>query len=151
MAPSLAEWESRLPPPPRSVANYTTFQRSGDLAFTAGIVPLVDGELQAVGLLGRELTQEEGYEAARTSGLLTLSLLKEGLGGLDRVARLVHCIVYVASQPKFTDQHRVADGATDLFVEVLGASGRPTRAAVGVACLPLNAPVEVALTAAVRK
>lgn len=150
MSPTLAEWEALLPPPPPSVANYATFQSTGTLAFTAGLIPLVEGRLQAVGLVGQEVGLEEAYAAARTCGLLGLSVLREGLGGLGAIDRLVHAIVYVASAEEFTEQHRVADGATDLFVEVLGEAGRPTRAAVGVPRLPLNAPVEVALTAALH-
>ncbi|MEE9592917.1 MAG: RidA family protein [Thermoplasmata archaeon] len=150
MAPTLEEWERQLPPVPTPVANYTPFRRSGRIAYTAGVVPMVDGKLQAEGRLGEDLTLEEGYEAARTCALLALSILREHLKGLDRIAQVLRAVVFVASAPGFHDQARVADGASDLLVEVLGRTGKPTRVAVGVAELPLDAPVEIALTVETR-
>jgi enamine deaminase RidA (YjgF/YER057c/UK114 family) len=143
MPASLEEWESRLPRPPRPVANYVILRRSGSLAFTSGVIPVVEGRLQATGRLGGSVSVEEGYEAARTCALLTLSILKEGLGSLSRVSKVLQLVVYVASEVGFNDQPKVADGASDLFVEVLGDAGRPTRLAVGVSELPLGAPVEL--------
>ncbi|MEE9267776.1 MAG: RidA family protein [Thermoplasmata archaeon] len=151
MAPSLEDWESQLPPVPAPVANYALFRRSGRIAFTSGVVPLVEGRLQAEGRLGEDLTVEEGYEAARTCALLALSILREHLKGLDRIKQVLRAVVFVACAPGFHDQPRVADGASDLLVEVLGEAGTPTRIAVGVAELPLGAPVELALTVETRR
>jgi enamine deaminase RidA (YjgF/YER057c/UK114 family) len=143
MAPSLHEWEEKLPKMPSPVANYALFRRSGSLAFTSGIIPIVEGRLKATGRLGDEVDLEEGYELARTCGLLTLSVLKEGLGSLTRVSKVLQLVVYVASAKGFVDQPKVADGASDLLVEVFGDAGKPTRLAVGVSMLPLGAPVEI--------
>lgn len=143
MSPSLEEWESRLPQAPKPVANYVAFRRSGNLAFTAGVVPILEGKLQSRGRVGAEVSLEEGCEAARTCALLTLSILKDGLGGLKRISKFLQLVVYVASAEGFTDQPKVADGATDLLVEVFGGAGRPTRVAIGVSSLPLGAPVEL--------
>lgn len=144
--PDLAEWEAQLPAVPQPVANYVTFRRSGALAFTSGVGPLVKGEVLHPGKVGGEVSLEAGYEAARVSALLSLSILREGLGGLAKIRRALQMVVYVASAEGFTDQPKVADGATDLLVEVLGPRGRPTRSAVGVYELPLGIPVELALT-----
>ncbi len=151
MAPTLEDWESQLPPVPAPLANYTLFRRSGRIAFTSGVVPLVEGRLQAEGRLGEDLTVEEGYEAARTCALLTLSILREHLKGLDRIRQVLRAVVFVASAPGFHEQPQVADGASDLLVEVLGEAGTPARMAVGVAELPLGAPVELALTVETRR
>lgn len=150
MAASLEAWEARLPPVPKPVANYALFRRAGRIAYTAGIVPIVEGRLQAEGHVGGDLSVEEGYEAARTSALLALSILRDHLGGLREIAQVLQARVFVASAPAFHEQSKVADGATDLLVEVLGESGRPTRLAVGVAELPLGAPVELSLTVETR-
>lgn len=106
---------------------------------------MVEGDLQFRGRLGGELGVPEGYQAARTCALLALSILQDRLGSLERIAQVSQMIVYVASGPDFLEQHKVADGATDLLVEVLGDKGKPARTAVGVAALPLGSPVEVAL------
>lgn len=139
------DWESRLPEVPAPVANYVTFRRSGQLAFTSGVGPISEGKPTVQGKLGGAVSLEEGYGAARTAALLALSILNHHLGGLDRLAQALQMVVYVASTPDFTDQPKVADGATDLLVEVLGDRGKPTRAAVGVPVLPLDIPVELTL------
>ena len=151
MAPTLQDWERRLPQPPAPLATYTPFRRSGRLAYTSGVVPLIDGQLQAEGRLGEGLNVAEGYEAARTCALLALSIFREHLKGLDHIKQVLRAEVYVASAPGFHDQHRVADGVSDLLVEVLGDAGVPARVAVGVAELPLGAPVELALTVETRR
>ncbi len=112
--------------------------------FTAGVVPFHEGQLQFTGKVGKEVSVEEGYEAARTAALLALSILRESLGSLSNISRILQLVVYVASAPDFTAQAKVADGASDLLVEVLGEEGRPARAAIGVTSLPLDAPVELA-------
>jgi len=139
-----------LPEPPAAVAAYLPVVVSGGIAFVAGQVALVDGELLHPGRLGEGVSLEQGMEAARRCALQALSALRAGLGGsLDRLDRVLKVDVFVASTPAFTDQPKVANGASELLAEVLGEPGRHARAAVGVASLPLGACVEIALTAAV--
>lgn len=138
-----------LPPAPIPVASYVPVRVSGDLAYVAGQVAMVEGEVLHRGHLGAEVSVEEGQEAAKRCALQVLAALKEALGSLDRVRGIVQVNVFVSSAPGFTEQPKVANGASDLFVEVFGESGRHARAAVGVAELPLGAPVEVAVVARV--
>ncbi len=132
-----------LPQAAAPAANYVPFMRSGDLLFTAGQLPLKDGKLAATGLLGRDLDTAAGREAARLCAVNVLAQAKAALGDLELVRRLVKITVFVASTPDFTEQHLVANGASDLFVAALGEPGRHARSAVGTASLPLDAPVEV--------
>ncbi len=132
-----------LPQAAAPAANYVPFMRSGDLLFTAGQLPLKDGKLAATGLLGRDLDTAAGREAARLCAVNVLAQAKAALGDLELVRRLVKITVFVASAPGFTEQHLVANGASDLFVAALGEPGRHARSAVGTASLPLDAPVEV--------
>jgi enamine deaminase RidA (YjgF/YER057c/UK114 family) len=138
-----------LPPAPAPVASYVPVRVAGDLAFVSGQVPVVDGEVLHPGHLGREVAVEQGREAARRCALQALSALREALGSLDRVRGIVQVTVFVASAPGFTDQPEVANGASDLFVQLFGDQGKHARAAVGVAELPLGVPVEVALIASI--
>ncbi|HEY7400910.1 MAG TPA: RidA family protein [Actinomycetota bacterium] len=139
-----------LPEPPAAVAAYLPVVMSGGLAFVAGQVALVGGELLHPGRLGEAVSLEQGTEAARRCALQALSALRSALGGtFDRLERVLKVDVFVASTPAFTDQPKVANGASELLAEVLGEPGRHARAAVGVASLPLGACVEVALTAAI--
>lgn len=132
-----------LPQAAAPAANYVPFMRSGDLLFTAGQLPLKDGKLAATGLLGRDLDTAAGREAAKLCAVNVLAQAKAALGDLELVRRLVKITVFVASTPGFTEQHLVANGASDLFVAALGEAGRHARSAVGTASLPLDAPVEV--------
>jgi enamine deaminase RidA (YjgF/YER057c/UK114 family) len=136
-----------LPPAPQPVASYVPVVVAGVLAFVAGQVPLAEGGLMWSGKLGAELGTEAGGEAARRCALQCLAALKAELGSLDRVRRIVRLGVYVASAENFTDQPKVANGASDLLVQVFGDAGRHARASVGVNELPLGAPVEVELVA----
>jgi enamine deaminase RidA (YjgF/YER057c/UK114 family) len=137
-----------LPPAPAPVATYVAVRRSGSLAFVAGQVPIVDGQLLHPGRLAASVSVEMGQEAARHAALQALSALRHELGGsLDRVSRIVQLSVFVAADPDFIEHATVANGASDLLVELLGDDGRHARATVGVASLPLGASVEVALTA----
>ena len=139
----LAELGITLPAAAAPAANYVPFMRSGNLLFTAGQLPLADGALTATGLLGRDLDTDQGREAARRCAVNILAQVKAALGDLGRIRRLVKLTVFVASHPDFTEQHLVANGASDLLATVLGDRGRHARSAVGTAALPLNAPVEV--------
>ena len=143
----LRELGIELPPPPSAVASYVPVRVSGSLAFVAGQVPLVEGEMLHPGKLGTDISAEQGAEAARWCALQALAALREALGSLDRVRGIVQVSVFVASAAGFTDESKVANGASDLLVEIFGDAGRHARAAVGVAELPLGASVEVALLA----
>jgi enamine deaminase RidA (YjgF/YER057c/UK114 family) len=132
-----------LPKAAAPAANYLPFMRSGDLLFTAGQLPLKGGHLIATGLLGRDLDATEGQKAARQCAINILAQAKAALGDLERIVRVVKITVFVASAPDFTTQHLVANGASDLLVDVLGDKGKHARSAVGVAALPLNAAVEI--------
>lgn len=132
-----------LPTPAAPAANYAPFMRTGSLVFTAGQLPLRDGKLVASGLLGRDLATAEGREAAKWCAVNILAQAKAALGSLEAIARVVKITVFVASTADFTEHHLVANGASDLLVDILGDKGRHARSAVGVAALPLNAAVEV--------
>lgn len=119
---------------------------SGGLVLTAGQLPLVDGRLPVTGKVGAEVTPEEAYGCARTSALNALSAVLEVLGSLDRVTRVVKVVGFVASDPAFTGQPGVLDGASEVLGAIFGDAGVHARSAVGVAVLPLDAPVEVELT-----
>ena len=132
-----------LPAAAAPAANYVPFVRSGNLLFTAGQLPLKDGKLQASGLLGRDLDTAAGAEAAKLCAINVLAQVKAALGDIEKIARVVKITAFVASTPDFTEQHLVANGASDLLAKVLGERGRHARAAVGTASLPLDAPVEI--------
>jgi enamine deaminase RidA (YjgF/YER057c/UK114 family) len=132
-----------LPAPAAPVAAYVPCVRTGNLVYVSGQVPLVDGKASHPGRLGAEVGLEEGVAAARTCAVNVLAALKAELGELSRVRRVVKVTVFVASEPGFTDQPKVANGASELLGEVFGEAGRHARAAVGVAALPLGVPVEV--------
>lgn len=137
----LAELGIELPPAAAPVASYVPVVVQGDLAFVSGQLPFIDGML-VTGKLGNELGVERGIQAARACGLMILAQLQAS-GLLDRVARIVKLGGFVASEGDFTDQPRIANGASDLMVEVFGDAGKHARSAVGVPVLPLNAAVEV--------
>ncbi len=139
----LAEQGVVLPQAAAPAANYVPFMTSGNLLFTAGQLPLADGKLIATGLLGRDLDVAAGKDAARMCAINILAQAKAALGDLDRIKNLVKINVFVASTSDFTEQHLVANGASDLLAAVLGDKGKHARAAVGMASLPLNAAVEI--------
>jgi enamine deaminase RidA (YjgF/YER057c/UK114 family) len=132
-----------LPQPAAPAANYVSVVRSGNLLFTAGQLPFVNGKLETTGLLGRELDVTAGREAAKLCAVNVLAQAKAAVGDLEKIVRIVKLTCFVASTPDFTDQPAVANGASDLMVAALGEKGRHARSAVGMASLPLNAPVEV--------
>lgn len=133
-----------LPPVATPAGVYLPAVRSGSLVFTAGQLPLVDGVLVATGKLGAEIDTERGQELARTCVLNALAAV-EDLVGLDAVVRVVKMVGFVASAPGFTAAPAVVNGASELLGEVFGEAGAHARSAVGVAELPLGAPVEVEL------
>ncbi len=132
-----------LPSPPRPVATYIPAVQVGDLLFLSGMLPFRDGALALVGKLGGDLQVAQGYEAARLALLNALAVVRDEMGTLDRVSKVVRLVGYVASAEGFVEQPAVINGASDLLLEVFGEAGRHARIAVGVAELPLNAPVEL--------
>lgn len=141
----LTELGIELPSAPAPVASYIPVRLVGGLAFVAAQIPMREGTVDPTGVVGRDLTTEEAAEAARRCAMQSLAALKKALGSLDRVTGVVKVDVFVASAPGFTEQSLVANGASDLLVDVFGDAGRHARAAVGVCELPLGAAVEVAL------
>jgi enamine deaminase RidA (YjgF/YER057c/UK114 family) len=139
-----------LPAPPKPVATYVPCVQAGDLLFLSGMLPFHDGTLIMEGKLGRELTVDQGYQAAQTALLNALAVIRQHLGTLERIRQVVRLVGFVASADGFIQQPTVMNGASDLLVKVFGAPGRHARAAVGVAELPLNAPVEIELIVQVR-
>lgn len=135
-----------LPTIPEPKGSYCTVRRIDNLLTLSGQGPLVDGQLKFTGRIGAELTPEEGYQAARLSALNLLALLQQAAGDLDRV-ELVKVLGFIRAVPSFTDYPAVLNGASDLFLEVLGSRGMHSRSAVGVYGLPFDLPVEVELTA----
>jgi enamine deaminase RidA (YjgF/YER057c/UK114 family) len=146
----LEELGLELPPTPEPVASYVPVTQAGSLAFVAGQVAMVDGQLLHPGKLGAEVSVEMGQEAAARAALQSLSALRHHLGGsLDRLDRILQLTVFVAADAEFIEHPSVANGASETLIAVLGPNGRHARAAVGVASLPLGACVEIAITAEV--
>jgi enamine deaminase RidA (YjgF/YER057c/UK114 family) len=141
----LAELGLTLPQVVPPLAAYVPAVREGDLVFTAGQLPVRDGEMIATGKLGAGVTEEQGYECARQCALNALAAVKAEIGELSAIRRVVKAVVFVASAPEFTAQPKVANGASELLGEVFGDAGRHARSAVGVSALPLDVPVEVEL------
>ncbi|MEA2781669.1 MAG: hypothetical protein QOK29_3213 [Rhodospirillaceae bacterium] len=140
----LSEKKIELPKAAAPVANYVPVVIAGNLAFVSGQVTVWNGEFKFIGKLGKEFTVEQGQQAARLCGLNIIAQLQAALGGdLDRVKRCVKLGVFVNSTADFTDQPKVANGVSDLMVELFGDAGRHARFAVGTNVLPLNVAVEV--------
>lgn len=145
----LAELGITLPAVAAPVAAYLPARRSGSLVFTAGQLPIVDGALVATGKVGAEVTVEQAHALARQCALNALAAV-DALVGIDAVVGVVKVVGFVASAPRFVGQPAVVNGASELFAEVFGAAGQHARSAVGVAELPLDAPVEVEIVVEVR-
>ena len=122
---------------------------SGTLAFVAGQVPIIDGRVLYPGLLGAGVSVEQGAEGGRRAALQALSALRAELGPFDRLVRIAQVTVYIATTPGLRGAPKVANGASDLLVAVLGDAGKHARAAIGMASLPLGGSIEVAVTAEV--
>lgn len=145
----LAELGLTLPPVAAPLAAYVPAVRSGAQVFTSGQLPFVDGVLAATGKVGAQVSAEQGKELARTCALNALAAV-HALVGIDSVVRVVKVVGFVASAEGFTGQPGVVNGASELLGEVFGEAGVHARSAVGVAELPLGAPVEVELVVEVR-
>jgi len=141
----LAELGLELPEVATPAGAYVPAVISGNLVFTAGQIPLVDGKLMAEGRLGAEISAEEGKQIAQRCALNAIAAVKSVLGDLERVKKVVKVVGFVASTPDFTAQPGVVNGASELLQAAFGDRGIHARSAVGVAVLPLNSPVEVEL------
>ena len=139
-----------FPQTPKPVASYIPAKQTGKLVFTAGQLPMVNGELISKGLLGQDVDIDEANNAARICTLNALAAIKGVIGDLDRIKQIVRVVGYVASVPTFTQQPAVVNGASELLLEIFGENGKHARSAVGMAVLPLNASVEIELTVEVE-
>ncbi len=145
VADRLKELGYELPAVPSPAGSYVPASRAGSLLFTAGQLPLKEGKLACTGKVGSDVTIEEAQEAARLCALNALAAVEAEVGSLKNVRRVVKVVGYVASAAGFNEQPKVMNGASELLGEVFGEKGRHARSAVGVAELPLDAPVEVEL------
>jgi enamine deaminase RidA (YjgF/YER057c/UK114 family) len=144
----LRELGITLPAPPAAGGNYLSAKTIGNLVFLAGVISTgPDGVI--VGTAGLDRTIDEGYSAARACALTQLAVLKHHLGSLDAIKAIVSVNGYVNAVQGFADSPRVINGASDLFIEVIGESARHVRAAIGVSALPRNALVELQMTVAI--
>ncbi|HEX7834210.1 MAG TPA: RidA family protein [Pseudolysinimonas sp.] len=141
----LTELGLKLPTVTKPVAAYVPAIVTGNLVFTAGQLPFVDGKLEATGKVGAEVSAEDAAKLAQTCALNALAAASSVIGSLDRVTRVVKVVGFVASAPDFSGQPGVVNGASELLGQVFGEAGQHARSAVGVAVLPLDAPVEVEL------
>jgi enamine deaminase RidA (YjgF/YER057c/UK114 family) len=132
-----------LPTPTKPIANYVRAVWVGNLLFVSGHGPYNDGKVKMAGKIGRELTPEEGYQAARNAGLNCLATVNAELGNLDKVKRVVKLLGMVHCTEDFKDQPKVINGCSDLLVEVFGEIGKHARSAVGMQALPNGIPVEI--------
>ncbi|MEE8466464.1 MAG: RidA family protein [Dehalococcoidia bacterium] len=141
MESRLAEMGYTLPSPPEPIGNYLSACRSGNIMWMAGVGSRRGDGSRISGKLGADLTVEQGYEAAQWCALNLLARMKEELGDLDRVTRILKVVGMVNSSPDFGEQAKVVDGASDLFVELFGDVGRHSRSAPGMAVLPRDTAV----------
>jgi enamine deaminase RidA (YjgF/YER057c/UK114 family) len=146
----LAELGLTLPKIAAPVGSYVPATRVGSIVYTSGQIPLADGKVVYTGKVGAGLDLATAQKAAELCCLNALSIVAAEAGGIDRIVRIVRVVVFVASAPAFTDQPKVANGASDLLVKIFGDAGRHVRSAVGVAVLPLDAAVELELVAEVQ-
>ncbi len=145
----LAALDLELPAVTPPVAAYVPAVRTGRYVYTAGQLPLVGGKLQLTGKVGAEVSADEAAALARVCALNALAAAASVAGGLSAITRIVKVTGFVASAPDFTGQAQVINGASELLLQVFGDAGRHARSAVGMAVLPLDAPVEVELIAEV--
>ncbi|MGP9529041.1 RidA family protein [Arthrobacter sp. S41] len=143
----LAELGHTLPGVAKPVAAYLPAVTTGNYVYTSGQLPLINGELSVVGKVGAEVSAEEAKAQAQVAALNALAAIKAEIGDLDRIKRIVKVVGFVSSDPSFTGQPGVINGASEFFGAVLGDAGLHSRSAVGVAVLPLDAPVEVEVIA----
>lgn len=134
-----------LPPPPTPFGAYVEAIRTGNLVFFSGMLPVVDRKPRYIGRVGGALTSEDGRKAAETATLSALAAAREYLGSLDRVVSVVKLGVYIATEGDFRDHPKVADGASEMLLQVFGEERLSGRVVLGVASLPLGVPIEIEL------
>jgi enamine deaminase RidA (YjgF/YER057c/UK114 family) len=139
-----------LPEAPRPVASYVPANRTGNIVMTSGQLPSSSGQLVVTGIVGSNVTEEQARDAARICAINNLAVIKALIGDLDKIVKIVKLNVFVASVPTYTSHPKIANGASDLMLEIFGDCGRHARSTIGVAVLPLNAPVEVEMIVEVR-
>jgi enamine deaminase RidA (YjgF/YER057c/UK114 family) len=147
----LKELGLTLPPPPKPAGTYSSVVVDGRHAWVSGQIVLQDGAILHPGLVDRDVSPEVAKEVARRATLQALSALAAELGSLDHIRRIIRVGVFVASVPTFVRHHEVGNGATEVLTAIFGEAGRPARASMGVAALPLNAPVEVEMVVALTE
>jgi enamine deaminase RidA (YjgF/YER057c/UK114 family) len=148
---TLTQWEAELPEAPAPVAAYIPARREGNLIFTSGMLPMVNGEMKYTGRVGSEVTVEEAQAAARLCIMNALSVIKAQIGSLSNITRVVKVVGFVCGTETFAQHPQVINGASNALTEVLGMEvGQHARSAVGVYNLPLNSPVEVEIIVAVK-
>jgi len=148
----LARLELELPSAPAPAGSYRPVVVRNGIGHVSGQFPFVRGQLQQTGRVGAEITEADGFDAAKTAALNVLAQIDAALGGFDDFGGLIHVDGYVASAPGYVSQPRVLDGASQVFIEVLGPElGAHTRVAIAVDQLPLNSPLELGVTFAVRQ
>jgi enamine deaminase RidA (YjgF/YER057c/UK114 family) len=143
----IAELGLTLPTVAKPIGSYQPAVVLGDLAYTSGQLPMVDGQLAATGKLGAEVSLEDAAAAARSAALNAVAAVADVAGGVDNIQRIVKVTAFVAGTSDFDAQPKVANGASDLLGEIFGADGVHARSAVGVSSLPLNSCVEVEIIA----
>ncbi len=139
-----------LPPPPKPSANYLPWRIGGGLLFLSGVGPRLPDGSSITGVVGGDMSVQQGYEAARLCGLNLLANMRAALGTLDRVDTILKVLGMVRAVPDFGDQPEVINGCSDLFVEVFGDAGRPARSAVGMGSLPRGIAVEIEAVVLIR-
>jgi len=139
-----------IPEAPKPVAAYVPAVKVDNYVFTSGQIPFVNGELKYKGKVGQQLSEQEGYEAAKVCALNCLSVIKGMIGSLDNIEKVVKVTGFVASAPGFNQQPKVINGASELLGEIFGEAGQHARAAVGVNELPIDAAVEVEMIVKVK-
>jgi enamine deaminase RidA (YjgF/YER057c/UK114 family) len=142
--------EFKLPEVAKPLAAYIPAKKVGDLVMTSGQVPLVKGEIKYKGKVGKDLSVEDGQKAAQICTLNCLAAIKGEIGNLDTIIEVVKLTVFVASTREFTEQPKVANGASELIGKIFGDAGKHVRSAVGVTALPLNSPVEIEMIVRVK-
>jgi len=135
----------------KPVGSYIPASNVGNVVYTSGQLPMKEGKLMATGKVGKEVTVEQAQELAKIAAFNALGAIKSVAGNLDNVDKILKLTVFVNSAPGFTAQPAVANGASDFFVKIFGENGKHARSAVGVAELPLNAPVELEVVASLKK
>lgn len=146
----LAELGLEVPEVAAPVAAYVPVVQDGNLVYTSGQLPLTGGKLGATGKVGAEVTAEEAAKLAQTCALNAIAAVKSQVGDLDKVTRVIKVVGFVASDPSFTGQPAVINGASELLAKAFGERGAHARSAVGVAALPMDAPVEVEIVVSVQ-